>query len=84
MHLLSDPEHVLAQHDRPALLYDTLQPGDLFVQLYSVTIPAGTPPGAYRLSLGWYVGPPHQRLPVYDGAIPRGNRLMLQEITVRP
>ena len=84
MHLLSDPEHVLAQHDRQAALYDTLQPGDLFVQLYSVTIPAGTSPGAYRLSLGWYVGPPHQRLAVYDGAIPRGNRLMLQEITVRP
>lgn len=83
MHLLSDPEHVLAQHDRQALLYDTLQPGDIFVQLYSVTIPAGTPPGAYRLSLGWYVGPPHQRLPVYDGATARGDRLMLQEITVR-
>jgi hypothetical protein len=83
LHLLSDPEHVLAQHDRQALLYDTLQPGDLFVQLYNVTIPAGTPPGAYRLSLGWYVGPPHQRLPVYDGATLRSNRLMLQEITVR-
>ena len=83
LHLLSDPEHVLAQHDRQALLYDTLQPGDLFVQLYNVTIPAGTPPGAYRLSLGWYVGPPHQRLPVYDGTTLRGDRLMLQEITVK-
>jgi hypothetical protein len=84
MHLLSDPEHVVAQHDRQALLYDTLQSGDVFVQLYSVTIPAGTSPGAYRLSLGWYVSTSQQRLPVYDGVTARGNRLMLQEITVRP
>jgi len=84
MHLLSDPTHILAQHDRQALLYDTLLPGDVFAQLYSVTLPEGTPPGDYRLSVGWYVGPTGQRLTVYDGATPRGNRLMLQEITVRP
>jgi 4-amino-4-deoxy-L-arabinose transferase-like glycosyltransferase len=84
MHLLTDPTHILAQHDRQALLYDTLLPGDVFMQLYNITIPDGAPPGGYRLSVGWYVGLTGQRLTVYDGATPRGNRLMLQEITVRP
>jgi hypothetical protein len=84
MHLLSDPYHIVAQHDHPGALYDTLQPGDTFIQLYKFTIPPGTPPGAYRLSLGWYTAPSQRRLTVYDGATPRGDRLMLQEITVLP
>lgn len=84
MHMLSDPTHVITQHDRQAMLYDTLQSGDVFIQLFSLTIPDGTPPGQYRLSAGWYVGPTHRRLTVYDGQTPRGDRLMLQEITVRP
>ena len=84
MHMLSDPSHVITQHDRQAMLYDTLQSGDVFIQLFSLTIPDGTPPGQYRLSTGWYVGPTHRRLTVYDGQTPRGDRLMLQEITVRP
>lgn len=83
MHLLSDPQTVAAQHDRPAMLYDTLQNGDVFIQLYSLTIPDDLPPGQYRLSTGWYVDQTQRRLPVYDGAISRGDRLMLQEITVR-
>jgi hypothetical protein len=73
----------VAQHDRQAMLYDTLQSGDVFAQLYNLTIPDGTPPGKYRLSVGWYAGPTHHRLTVYDGMTPRGDRLMLQEITVR-
>ncbi len=84
MHLLSDPYHIVAQHDHQGALYDTLQPGDRFIQLYKFTIPPGTPPGAYRLSLGWYTAPSQRRLTVYDGATPRGDRLMLQEITVLP
>jgi Dolichyl-phosphate-mannose-protein mannosyltransferase len=84
MHMLSDPSHVITQHDRQAMLYDTLQSGDVFVQLFSLTIPDGTPPGPYRLSTGWYAGPTQRRLTVYDGQTPRGDRLMLQEITVRP
>ncbi len=84
MHLLSDPKHVVTQHDRQAMLYDTLQSGDVFVQLYSLTIPEDTPPGKYRLSTGWYLGSTNRRLTVYDGTTPRGDRLMLQEIAVRP
>jgi hypothetical protein len=66
------------------MLYDTLQPGDVFIQLHLLTIPDGTPPGGYRLSVGWYENTTKRRLTVYDGAMPRGDRLMLQEITVKP
>jgi 4-amino-4-deoxy-L-arabinose transferase-like glycosyltransferase len=83
-HLLSDPTHILAQHDQQAMLYDTLQPGDVFVQVYFLTIPDGASPGQYRLSVGWYVSRTLRRLTVYDGATPRGDRLMLREFTVRP
>jgi hypothetical protein len=55
-----------------------------FNDQYRLMLPPDIAPGAYRLSLGWYVSPLQQRLPVYDGATARGNRLMLQEITVRP
>ena len=72
------------QHDQQAMLYDTLQPGDVFVQVHFLTIPDGTSPGAYRLSVGWYENMTKRRLPVYDGATLRGDRLMLQEITVKP
>jgi hypothetical protein len=83
-HLLSDPNHVIEQNDRQALLTDTLQPGDVFIQVHTLTIPPVTPAGQYRLSIGWYSELTGQRLTVYDGDSPRGNRLMLQEITVKP
>jgi hypothetical protein len=84
VHLLSDPEHVITQNDRQALLTDTLQPGDVFIQVHTLTIPQDTPPGAYRLSVGWYSGLTNQRLRIFADNSPRGDRLMLQEITVRP
>jgi hypothetical protein len=84
LHLLGDPDHVIGQTDRQALLTDTLQPGDVFIQVHNLTIPQSTPAGTYRLSIGWYSALTGQRLTVYDGDSPRGNRLMLQEITVRP
>jgi len=84
VHLLSDPTHIVAQHDQWAVLYDTLLPGDVFAQLYVFTLPDDTLPGAYRLSLGWYILPSQPRLLVYEGNEPRGDRLMLQEIMVRP
>jgi len=83
VHLLSDPYHIVAQSDGLALLADTLQPGDVFIQLHYFTIPEDTPAGAYRLSTGWYSGLTQHRLLVYEDSVPRGDRLMLQEITVR-
>jgi hypothetical protein len=82
VHLLSDPSHIVAQSDGQVLLADMLQPGDVFIQYHGITIPPGTPPGVYRLSTGWYVSTTMRRLTVYEGATLRGDRLMLQEITV--
>jgi hypothetical protein len=82
IHLLSDPYHIVAQVDGQVLLADTLQPGDVFIQDHRIKIPPDTPPGTYRLSVGWYVVPAMQRLTVYEGSTPRGDRLMLQAITV--
>ena len=83
VHLLSDPYHIVGQSDAHMLLTDTLQPGDVFIQVHGIEIPPGTSPGAYRLSTGWYSNLTQHRLTVYDGSEPRGDRLMLQEITVR-
>lgn len=42
------------------------QPGEKITDKYTLTIPAGTPPGDHRLQLGWYDAVTQQRVPVLD------------------
>ncbi len=83
VHLLNPPNQIAAQSDRQSVLADTLQPGDIFMQIHSIDLPGDLAPGSYRLSMGWYSSATGQRLAIDDGTA-RGDRLMLQLITIKP
>ena len=84
VHLLDSSGQIAAQTDRQSVLADTLQPGDVFMQLHSIDLPADLPPGSLRLSIGLYSSETGQRLPLYDGETRRGDHLLLQPVTINP
>jgi hypothetical protein len=84
LHLLDGSGQIAAQIDRQSVLADTLQPGDVFMQLHSLDLPADLPPGTYRLTGGLYSSETGQRLPIYEGEQVRGDRLMLQAVAIEP
>lgn len=59
------------------------QPGDRITDKYSLTIPAGTPPGDHRLRLGWYHSETQERVPVLDGAGQPGADHVLLDLILR-
>jgi hypothetical protein len=42
------------------------QPGEKITDKYTLTIPAGAPPGDHRLRIGWYNSTTQERVPVVD------------------
>jgi hypothetical protein len=66
------------------VLADTLQPGDVFMQLHSIDLPAELPAGSLRLSIGLYSSETGQRLSIYEGESQRGDHLLLQPVTIKP
>lgn len=89
VHLYDQAGQVVAQTDsepgnglRPT---DTWTPGEQVTDRYGVLIPAETPPGDYRLSVGLYlIDDPDQRLTVTRSGELAGDRLDLADITVLP
>jgi 4-amino-4-deoxy-L-arabinose transferase-like glycosyltransferase len=84
VHVLNGSDQIAAQIDRESVLADTLQPGDVFVQLHSIDLPNDLAPGGYRLSLGLYTSDTNQRLPIFEGNQPIGDHVVLQSITIKP
>jgi hypothetical protein len=84
VHLLDQNGSIVAQHDRQSVLADTLQPGDVFMQLHQIDLPPDLPPGTYRLTLGLYTSDTGKRLPLHEGDVIRGDRLFLMPVTVAP
>ena len=71
VHLLDANSKAVAQHDGqpqangyPTSLWE---PGETIADEHLVTIPAGTPPGEYRLAVGLYLLAFGERLPVASG-----------------
>jgi hypothetical protein len=56
---------------------------DVFIQVFTIPLPAGFPPGVYQVSVGAYSAETSARLPIYDRDQERGNRLFLAEIVVQ-
>jgi 4-amino-4-deoxy-L-arabinose transferase-like glycosyltransferase len=79
-HLLQG-ERILAQQDLLSVMADTLEPGDVFVQVHEfVVIPADAPPGDYSLVIGLYDATTGKRLTIYRDGAPAGDRLTLETI----
>ncbi|HEC23613.1 MAG TPA: phospholipid carrier-dependent glycosyltransferase [Chloroflexi bacterium] len=80
---LDDASRVVGQQDLLSVPAWDWFPGDAFVQVHRFTIPADTPPGTLRLSVGVYTRPDIVRLPVYDDdGTPLGDHLIVGTIEV--
>jgi 4-amino-4-deoxy-L-arabinose transferase-like glycosyltransferase len=79
-HVLNDKGEIVAQQDRLMLTSQSLQPGDVFVQLQHLTLPKNLLPGSYPIAIGLYTQPDGKRLPIVVDGQPQGDRLFLQSI----
>ncbi len=83
-HILRNPNVEPAlQNDILSIEPRLLRDRDIFIQIITIPLPAGFPPGEYLVSVGAYSEQTGERVPVYDGDRERGNRLFLKTITVR-
>ena len=78
-------DHELNEPGGGLALTTTWEPGALIADNHGLLLPAGTPPGDYRLLLGLYdLEDPNSRLPVFDaGGASLGDSLLLATISVR-
>ncbi len=82
-HLLG-PAGLVAQEDRLDAPSYFWVPGDVFIQLHRLFLPAGLPPGDYALSVGVYTRPDERRLPVLVNGAAVGDALQLPPVQVVP
>jgi hypothetical protein len=83
VHLVGADGVVWGQHDREPqpLPTDRWSPGAQFVDLYGPTLRLDTPPGRYKVMVGWYTYPSLARLPRADNG---SDASALGEIEVVP
>jgi hypothetical protein len=82
-HVLNDQGEIITQQDRLMLTSQSLRPGDAFVQIHRLTLPANLPPGSYPIAIGLYTQPDSKRLPIVVDQQPRGDRVFLQPLVVK-
>jgi 4-amino-4-deoxy-L-arabinose transferase-like glycosyltransferase len=78
LHLVDAQQRVVAQFDGFEAIVDKLAPGDIVVQLHTLSLPGNLTPGAYRFELGVYKRDDLKRLPLSIGT----DYAWLQEIIV--
>ena len=80
-HVLNAEDEIVTQQDRLALTSQSLQPGDVFVQIQRLTLPENLPPGSYPMAIGLYTQADGKRLPIMIDQQPQGDRLFLEALT---
>lgn len=82
-HLLDAHSQVRGGQDRLDAPVAHWQPGDLVVQVHTVTLHADAAPGTYQLELGFYTTDDASRWSVFDGDTAVADRLLLHPIEVK-
>ncbi|RME77064.1 MAG: hypothetical protein D6784_04405, partial [Chloroflexi bacterium] len=59
------------------------QAGEQVVDKYTLTIPAGSPPGDHRLRVGWYRSDTQARVPVLDTAGQPGDDHIVLDVVIQ-
>jgi hypothetical protein len=84
LRLIDAQGHIWARADSPPVMgfwpATRLQPDMLIEDAQEVPIPPGTPPGSYRLEVGWYDPASGQTLPASGQPLGQGGGLLLGEI----
>ncbi len=84
VHLLDDHSQIWGQYDGLEVPVEGWYPGDVIVQLHTLSVSADAPPGRYWLEVGLYDPQTMDRLQaVDDTGAPIGNRLLLHEMLVQ-
>jgi 4-amino-4-deoxy-L-arabinose transferase-like glycosyltransferase len=81
-HVLNDSGEIVTQQDRLALTSQSLQPGDVFVQIQHLTLPENSPPGSYPIAIGLYTQSDGKRLPIVIDQQPQGDRVFLETLSL--
>jgi hypothetical protein len=82
--ILDADNTVWGQADRaPSIPTNEWQPGDPHLELYAPQLAADTPPGSYRVVVGWYAWPSLQKLGRIDAPPEQTEWLVLGEIEVQ-
>ena len=81
-HLLDSHSRVVGGQDRLDAPVAHWQPGDIVVQIHTLTLAADAAPGAYQIEIGFYSTADSARWPVFDGDAPLADRLLLHPIEV--
>lgn len=67
-HILEPPQTIWGQHDKaPAVPTSRCRAGEVYREVYSLTLKPDTPPGFYELEIGWYRPDTGERLRGEDG-----------------
>jgi len=67
-HILEPPQTIWGQHDKsPAVPTTRWQPGEVYREVYTLTLKPDTPPGFYEVEIGWYRPDTGKRLRGQDG-----------------
>lgn len=87
VHLLGPDGQLVAQHDHGpwwevAIPTSTWQPGEKLRDRHALTLPAGLPPGQYRLQAGVYYWETLERLSVLENGTPVNNFVELGPLTL--
>ncbi len=78
-HVLGPDGRVVAAGDGLGVLIESWQPGDVFIQRHTLTLPADAPPGAYGLETGVYWLDDGKRWAAQDSRA-TGDRVLLTEL----
>ncbi len=82
-HVLAPDGSALAVGDGLGVPIESWQPGDVFIQRHTLTLPNDAPPGSYPIQTGIYWIDDGQRWPVRD-AHATGDRALLMALQVQP
>jgi hypothetical protein len=82
VHLLDAHSQIQGSHDGLDAGLDTLQPGDIIVQLHRFWLAADTQPGEHQVEIGLYDPATAQRRSILIDGVPVADRLLLQPVAV--
>jgi hypothetical protein len=81
-HALGPDGHVVTAGDGLGVPIENWQPGDVFIQRHTLTVPKDAPSGSYWLQTGVYWLDDGKRWPVHDNRV-MGDRALLTVLQVR-
>lgn len=82
-HVTSDGQDIWGQYDGLEVRPDSLQPGDRFAHVYTISLSPETPQGVYHMQIGFYHPDTLERVPIRTSETETADRVWIAELVVR-